>query len=98
MAKKPSNQTIEQQNTDHTVQSGTQQTQQNFTTQQQPDIVINLVDLQNILVVFDLASNRGAFKGGELEAVGQLYNKIARFVQAATPPKPAEQQNNTMGG
>ncbi len=48
--------------------------------------VINLQDLRNILVVFDLASARGAFKGPELEPVGQLYNKISKFVQAASPP------------
>lgn len=64
------------------------------TTQQpQPnaaDTVINLTDLQNVLVVFDLASNRGAFKGNELEPIGQLYNKIQRFLQAAQP-KPADQ-------
>lgn len=56
---------------------------------QQPaqDTMINLTDLQNVLVVFDLASNRGAFRGNELEPVGQLYNKISRFIQAATPPK-----------
>ena len=48
--------------------------------------VINLQDLRNVLVVFDLASARGAFKGPELEPVGQLYNKITKFVQLATPP------------
>jgi hypothetical protein len=51
------------------------------------DNVINLTDLQNVLIVIDMASNRGAFKGQELEPVGQLYNKIARFVQAALPPQ-----------
>ena len=50
--------------------------------------VINITDLQNILVVIDLASNRGAFRGNELEPIGQLYNKIGRFVQAAMPPQP----------
>lgn len=62
------------------------------TPQAQPapgESVINLTDLQNILVVFDLASNRGAFRGNELEPVGQLYNKISKFIQAATPPQPA---------
>lgn len=56
--------------------------------QQQPDPnnVINLTDLQNVLVVIDLASNRGAFRGNELEPIGQLYNKIGKFVQAAMPP------------
>lgn len=49
--------------------------------------VINITDLQNVLVVIDLASNRGAFRGNELEPIGQLYNKIGRFVQAAMPPQ-----------
>lgn len=56
--------------------------------------VINLQDLRNILVVFDLASARGAFKGPELEPVGQLYNKISKFVQAASPP--AEETTETV--
>ena len=63
------------------------------TQQAQPnpaDSVINITDLQNVLVVIDLASNRGAFRGQELEPVGQLYKKIAKFVQAALPPQPAE--------
>jgi hypothetical protein len=60
--------------------------------------IINLTDLQNILVVFDLASNRGAFRGNELEPVGQLYNKISKFVQAAMPPQAAaEGQPETQG-
>ena len=53
------------------------------------DSVINLTDLQNVLVVFDLASSRGAFRGAELEPVGVLYSKISKFLQAALPPKPA---------
>lgn len=52
--------------------------------------VINLQDLRNIIVVFDLASNRGAFKGAELEPIGQLYNKISKFIKAATPAAPVE--------
>lgn len=60
--------------------------------------IINLTDLQNILVVFDLASNRGAFRGNELEPVGQLYNKIARFVQAAMPPQPEQDGQETTQG
>ena len=66
--------------------------------QAQPDAnshVISLQDLRNILVVFDLASNRGAFKGGELEPIGQLYNKITKFIQAATPPAPVEESTTT---
>ena len=59
------------------------------TTQPQADAAINLADLQNILVVLDLASSRGAFRGPELEPVGQLYNKFKRFVDAAAAQQTA---------
>ena len=59
------------------------------------DSVINLTDLQNILVVLDLASNRGAFRGPELEPVGTLYNKIAKFLKAALPPQPEAEVAST---
>lgn len=64
-------------------------------TQPQTDNVINITDLQNVLVVVDLASNRGAFRGNELEPIGHLYNKIAKFVQSAMPPQPATDQTGT---
>lgn len=51
-----------------------------------PDNVVTLTDLQNILVVLDLASSRGAFRGAELQPVGQLYDKISRFLQSVMPP------------
>ena len=51
-----------------------------------PDNVVTLTDLQNILVVIDLASTRGAFRGPELQPIGQLYDKVDRFVKAAMPP------------
>jgi hypothetical protein len=60
-------------------------------TQPQADSTINLADLQNILVVLDLASSRGAFRGAELEPVGQLYNKFKKFVDAAAAQQTADQ-------
>jgi hypothetical protein len=74
------------------------------TTQPQADTAINLADLQNILVVLDLASSRGAFRGTELEPVGQLYNKFKRFVdaaaaqQTAADPAAAEQTAEVTNG
>lgn len=59
--------------------------------QTQSDNTINLADLQNILTVLDLASSRGAFRGPELEPVGQLYNKFKKFVDSAA----AQQQQNS---
>ena len=57
----------------------------------QADSAINLADLQNILIVLDLASSRGAFRGPELEPVGQLYNKFKKFVDAAAAQQNADQ-------
>lgn len=53
-----------------------------------PENVVTLVDLQNVLVIMDLASSRGAFRGPELQPVGQLYDKINRFLQVAMPKTP----------
>ena len=61
----------------------------------QADSTINLADLQNILVVLDLASSRGAFRGAELEPVGQLYNKFKKFVDAAAAQQSSDQAGTT---
>lgn len=53
---------------------------------------ITLVELQNILTVVDLASSRGAFRGPELEQIGQLYNKIRKFIDAAAARAPSDGQ------
>jgi hypothetical protein len=51
----------------------------------QPDLNISdLVALRNIV---DVASQRGAFKAAELEAVGKTYNKLNSFIEAATAKK-----------
>ncbi len=41
---------------------------------------ITLRDLDQIAQIIDLASQRGAFKGGELTVVGSLYDKLAQFL------------------
>lgn len=58
----------------------------------QQENTITLVDLQNMLQVLDLASSRGAFRGPELEPVGQLYNKFKKFIDAAAPQAAAQNQ------
>lgn len=49
-----------------------------------PSNSISLQDLQNILVVIDLACSRGALRAAELTTVGQLYDKIQNFVKQNT--------------
>lgn len=46
------------------------------------DLTIN--DLSGLKSVIDVATQRGAFKAGELEAVGKIYNRLDKFLAAAT--------------
>lgn len=59
--------------------------------QQPPSISIS--DLQNLLIVIDLATTRGAFRGPELSQVGQVFDKLNQFLQSVAPTAdPAAQQ------
>lgn len=46
---------------------------------------LSLQDLAAVIQVIDLCSQRGAFQGSELEAVGGLRGRIQGFVAANTP-------------
>lgn len=48
-------------------------------------VQINLQDMKNVLVLIDLCTQRGAFRGPELASVGQLYEKIGMFVKQNEP-------------
>ena len=49
---------------------------------QGPDLnVSDLVSLKNII---EVATNRGAFKATELEAVGKTFNKLNTFLEAVS--------------
>jgi len=48
---------------------------------------LNLNDLAGLRSIIDVASTRGAFKAGEMEAVGKLYNKLSSFLDAVTAKK-----------
>ncbi len=43
---------------------------------------LNMQDLQNLLVIVDLACSRGAVRATELTTVGQLYDKTTAFIKA----------------
>jgi hypothetical protein len=53
------------------------------TQEQAPSISLN--DFVVVVNVIDACSQRGAFKGEELTAVGQLRDKFAAFIKANTP-------------
>lgn len=46
-----------------------------------PDLTI--ADLGALRAIIDIASQRGAFKAGELEVVGKTFNKLNAFLEAA---------------
>ena len=63
---------------------------------QQPQPELTIQDLGNLRAIIDVASQRGAFKAAELQAVGAAFNKLNDFLNAVTPAKPAgETQQGT---
>jgi hypothetical protein len=49
-------------------------------TEQAPPENLTLRELDQLAQVIDLGSQRGAFRAGELEVVGSLYNKLVSFL------------------
>jgi hypothetical protein len=47
-----------------------------------PDL--NISDLLAVKSIIDIASQRGAFKANELEAVGKTYNRINVFLESVS--------------
>jgi hypothetical protein len=59
----------------------------NSDVQSSPTTEITLTDLKNVLVLIDLCTQRGAFRGPELSSVAALYDKINTFVSSADASK-----------
>jgi len=55
----------------------------------QDAINLTIQDLAGLKTVIDVASQRGAFKPGEMAAVGLLYNKLVSFLESVTKEKEA---------
>lgn len=49
---------------------------------QAPDLNIN--DLNALKSIIDVATQRGAFKAAEMEAVGKVYNRLNTFLDSVT--------------
>lgn len=54
-----------------------------------PAADLNINDLAAIRSIIDVASQRGAFKAAELEAVGKTFNKLNAFLESVTAKKEA---------
>ncbi len=60
---------------------------------------LTLTDIISVKNLIEAASTRGAFKAHELKSVGELYEKIAGFIEASMPqvqePQPEQAQGET---
>ena len=54
---------------------------------------LGLSDLQTLIQVIKVASDRGAFKAEELSTVGAVYDKLALFVEASMPAEDNDEQS-----
>ena len=45
---------------------------------------LTIQDLATVKSIIDVASSRGAFKPGEMVAVGTIYSKLEKFLNLAT--------------
>ena len=52
-----------------------------------PATGLSVSDLQNIAMIFDVASRRGAFKADEMATVGTVYNKLKTFLDSLPKPE-----------
>ena len=52
---------------------------------QTPELTIN--DLNALRTILDVATTRGAFKAGEMESIGKVYNRLNTFLESVTPPQ-----------
>lgn len=51
---------------------------------QEPGADLNINDLNALKNIIDVATQRGAFKAGEMEAVGKVYNRLSTFLDSVT--------------
>jgi len=66
-----------------------------FSNDPQPQEGISLTDLDRVAQIIDLASQRGAFRGNELQFVGEIYNKLFRFLSAVRAEQEARAENES---
>lgn len=56
---------------------------------QQSGVDLNISDLVALKSIVEVASQRGAFKAAELEAVGKTFNKLNTFLESVAAKKEA---------
>ena len=56
---------------------------------------MTIQDLNNLRAIIDVASQRGAFKAAEMQAVGSAFNKLNDFLNAVSPAPVSDTQQGT---
>ena len=52
---------------------------------------LTLNDMVSLRTIIDVSCSRGAFKAGEMKAIGEVYEKLDRFIAQSQPQElPAE--------
>jgi hypothetical protein len=64
-----------------------QEEQENPQAAKSESLDLNIQDLVGLKSVVDVATQRGAFKAAELEAVGKLYNRLSGFIDSVSKQK-----------
>ena len=57
-------------------------------TEEPVPVQLQLQDIAMCVQIVDVCSKRGAFEGPEMEAIGALRNRVAKFLEANAPAKP----------
>jgi hypothetical protein len=52
---------------------------------------ITVVDLDLLRNIVDVATSRGAFRGAELTQVGEVYDKLTKFLEAVVAQAKAQE-------
>ena len=55
---------------------------------------ITVVDLDLLRNIVDLACARGAFRGAEVKQVGEVYDKLTKFLEAVIEQAKAQEEGN----
>ena len=58
------------------------------------DNQITVTDLIALKDIIDLASTRGAFRASEMKQVGEIYDKLANFLEAIVAQAQAQAQES----
>jgi hypothetical protein len=55
---------------------------------------ITIADLNLLKNIIDLASTRGAFRAGEMKQIGEVYEKLAAFLEAVVAQAAAQEADS----